>query len=313
MSECVVGVDGGGTKTAVVVMAPSGHLLGHSVVGSTNWNSVGTEAARTHLALGLEEALRLAQCAPSQVRGICVGAAGVDRPRDRERLLHWLAEILPGVPALVYNDAVIALAAGTQGNLYGVVLISGTGMIVYGFNRDGQEARAGGWGALLGDEGSGYALGAAALKAVTWAADGRGPETALAPAVLARLGLDTVEDLIDWAYQDMAWERFANLAPVAVTCAAEGDPVAEAILDAGAEGLAVAVDAVIRRLGLRDEAFPLILAGGTLRSPAYAERVRARLLQVAPGATVQPLEREPAEGAAWLALQRWMPPSPTRA
>ncbi len=222
---------------------------------------------------------------------------------DRERLLAWLAELLPNVPAQVYNDAVIALAAGTGGRLYGIVLISGTGMIVYGFNRAGAEARAGGWGALLGDEGSGYALGAAVLKAVTWAADGRGPETALTPATLSRLGLAQVEDLIDWAYRDVAWDRFAALAPVAVTCAEEGDPVAERILDAGADGLAIAVDAVVRRLAMRDEAFPLILAGGTLRAPAYAERVRTRLVRLAPRADIRPLERDPAEGAALLALR----------
>ena len=97
-------------------------------------------------------------------------------------------ELLPDVPALIHNDAVIALASGTGGQLYGVVLISGTGMIAMGFNRAGERRRAGGWGALLGDGGSGYAIGAAVLRAVTWAADGRGPATSLTSATLASAG-----------------------------------------------------------------------------------------------------------------------------
>jgi N-acetylglucosamine kinase-like BadF-type ATPase len=299
----VLGIDGGGTKTVAVVMDHKQTELGRGQSGSTNWNSVGIETAHRHLDVAIEEALSTAGYSRAGIAAVCIGASGVDRPLDRERMTGWLRAQFPSAALAIHNDAVIALASGTRGEIFGVVLISGTGMIVYGFDQKGNRQRAGGWGALLGDPGSGYAMGAAILKAVTWDVDGRGPQTALTAALLAHLGLAHPQELVDWAYRDIAWERFAALAPLAIHYAEQGDPVAQQITEDGAEGLAIAVKAVVTRLGLADQSFPLVMAGGNLRPGLFQEQVTSRILAFAPQATLIRPTLEPVVGAALLALK----------
>jgi N-acetylglucosamine kinase-like BadF-type ATPase len=311
----VVGLDGGGTKTVAVAVdaatllppTPSAAaqipLLGRAQGGSTNWNSVGVEAAHANWQDVIRQAVAAAGGGLADVAAICIGMSGVDRPHDRAQVQQWLDDLLPGVPAQIVNDAVIALAAGTAGELLGVVLISGTGMIALGYNRAGERVRAGGWGALLGDGGSGYALGAAILRAATWAADGRGPETALLPAVLEFLHLEQPDQLVRWAYDDIAWARFAQLAPLASVCAARGDAAAQAILDQGAADLAVAVEIVARRLGLAATAFPLVTAGNNLRPGRLLSSLRQRLQTSLPHAYIVQPPVDPVVGAALLALR----------
>lgn len=300
--DIVLGIDGGGTKTVAVVMDGEGRVLGRGQAGSTNWNSVGVENAQANLRTAAGMALKSAGLPASNLAAICIGASGVDRPEDRTRMQGWLRRLAPQAATAIHNDAVVALSAGTGGDVYGLVLISGTGMIVYGFDRVGRSRRAGGTGALLGDEGSGYAIGSAILSAVLWAADGRGPETALTQAVLDQLGLAQPSDLIPWTYTDTAWERFASLAPQAIRCAQEGDPVALAILERAAQGLAVAVQAVAVGLAMGD-AFPLVMAGGLLRPGFYAQMVQSHLVAVAPHIEIIHPQVEPAVGAGLLALR----------
>lgn len=300
--QIVMGIDGGGTKTVAVVVDGSGQGLGRGQAGSTNWNSVGVETARANLfavaGLALTEAGRTA----AELAAVCIGASGVDRPGDRTRMQGWLAQLAPGAVTAIHNDAVVALAAGTGGDLYGLVLIAGTGMIVYGFDRAGRSVRAGGTGALLGDRGSGYAIGAEALAAVLWAADGRGPETALTQAILEHLGLENPQALIPWTYTDLAWERFAGVTPVVFRCAQEGDPVARGLVDRAAEGLAVAVWAVAEKLAF-GAGVPLVMAGGLLRPGPYARLVAEKVNGLGlPCETIHP-QVEPAVGAALLALR----------
>ncbi|MBX2998013.1 MAG: hypothetical protein KF893_05835 [Caldilineaceae bacterium] len=299
----VIGIDGGATKTVAVVMNRDGSEIGRSQSGSTNWNSVGIDTAHAHLNEAISGALDQAGRQIDEVKAVCIGASGVDRPLDRERMTEWLRARFPAAALTIHNDAVIALASGTAGEVYGVVLISGTGMIVYGFDREGNRARAGGWGALLGDPGSGYALGAEVLKAVTWAVDGRGPATALTDALLTHLQLEGPQQLVDWTYRNIAWERFAALAPLAIHCAEAEDAVAQRILAEGAEGLAVAVKAVVQNLKLAEDGFPLVLAGGNLRPGLFQERVKERIFSYAPNAVLIRPDLEPVIGAALLALR----------
>lgn len=311
----IVGLDGGGTKTTVVVVevatplpTSAAHaaeipLLSRAQGGSTNWNSVGAATAHANWSQTIQEAVATAGGTLDDIAAICVGMSGVDRPNDRAQVQQWLDNLLPGVPAQIVNDAVIALASGTAGELFGVVIISGTGMIALGFNRRGERVRAGGWGALLGDGGSGYALGTAVLRAATWAADGRGPATALLAGVLDFLHLDHPDQLVRWAYDDIAWARFAQLAPLAARFAAQGDPTALAIVEQGAADLAIAVETVAQRLGLADAEFPLVTAGNNLRPGRLLDALKARLQPSLPHARfVQPVA-EPVVGAALLALR----------
>ena len=182
-----IGVDGGGTKTAGVLVDGEGLILARGQAGSSNFNAVGPDVARQNLAELIGSLLANANVAPTAVRGIGLGMSGVGRADDRTRVAGWIDTILPGVPCFVDNDAVIALAAATGGDLYGVVIVSGTGMIVVGIDRAGRRRRAGGWGPLIGEPGGGFAVGSAGLKAVAEAADGIRPPTALTTALLDHL------------------------------------------------------------------------------------------------------------------------------
>jgi N-acetylglucosamine kinase-like BadF-type ATPase len=302
--QLVLGLDGGGTKTVCVALTPAGMIIGEGRSGSSNRNSVGDGAARANLATAIRSALQVANGQPQDVAALCAGLAGVDRPPERALVTEWLRELLPGVCPIIENDALIALASGTHGDLFGIVVISGTGMIVYGVDRYGQRQRAGGWGALLDAQGSGYAMGMAALQAIAQATDGMGPPTLLQTTILRQLGVEQPQALIAWTYRELAWARFAELAPLVIQCAEAHDSVADQIVTQTVNVLANAVSAVMRKLHLEAVTFPLVLAGGNFQSTLLRGRLTQRIEQLAAQAQVIHPAVEPAVGAAWLALKQ---------
>lgn len=312
----ILGVDGGATSTICVCLPlfslsnPAAvpdplPVLGRAVAGCSNHNSVGEAAARDTVEQVIDEALAKACSTRDAVRAVCLAVSGVNHPKDQERILTWLRKIFTGhVKIYVYNDAVAALASGTMGKLHGCVLISGTGSISYGFTQDGQEARAGGGGPVLGDWGSGYGIAAKALTAVLRAQDGRGPETMLTDSILHALGLSSSNELIGWTYADPAWARIAALVPVVVSCAEAGDETANKILVEAVEELAVCVRSVVRRLHLsgedRSSPFPVVLVGGVLEANNkwdIAKEIIKRIRRDYPGAYPVRPKVEPAIGA----------------
>lgn len=302
-----LGIDGGGTKTRCVAVNEEGDVVATTTVGSTNINAVEQGTVRGRLAEAVVTALSQAGAEPTDVVAIGVGMSGVGRPADVQLVRSWLAEMLPHAYAYVDNDAVAALASGTGGDLYGVVVISGTGMIVFGVDTSGRRRRAGGWGAILGDPGGGFSIGAAILQSITAATDGCGPPTTLTARVLNHLGLREVQELIAWTYGQSGWAHVAGLAHLAEACAAESDEVAFRILAWAADNLAQRAEAVIRGLGLETQRFPLVLAGGNLtRGELLRRLLTTRLEEVAPHAEVVTPYLDAAVGAALLALkQAW--------
>ncbi len=302
-THLVLGIDGGGTKTAFVIMDDKQTILAQVRAGSCNRNSVGDEKAKENLALGITNVLRAAGSDSSAIAAACLGMAGVDRPVERTLVSGWLDTLLPTIPATIYNDALIALASGTKGELCGVAAISGTGMIVYGINQAGQVQRAGGWGPLFGDKGSAYAIGSAALAAVAHATDGLGPQTALDGALRDYLDLSTSQALIPWAYSDLSWARIADLAPVVTECAQQKDEVASRIIAEAAIDLAAAVEVVVRGLDLLNAPTPIVLSGGNLQPGLFSSLVHQHLNSLVPQAHLIRPSVEPCIGAALLALQ----------
>ena len=301
MATYYIGVDGGGTKTVGVLIDATGTLLAHVRAESTNLHAVGPELARQRL-LALSDSLLLqASVSASELAGIGLGMSGVGRPEERAQVAGWMQARFPTVACFVDNDAVTALAAATGGDLFGIVVISGTGMIVLGIDRQGRRRRAGGWGPLIGEPGGGFSLGAAALNAVAEAADEIGPPTLLTAALLGHLDLTNPADLVGWAYADVSWARYASLAPQVVQCAQAGDAVSSAILDHAADALAQRVLAVMRRLDLTATFFPCVFTGGNLAPGPLADRLQARLALLAPHAQVTRPQVDAAVGAAWLA------------
>jgi len=294
----VIGIDAGGTRTVAILADDDARVLGEARGSGANLHSEG-EA-------GVERVLRdlLASLAASNpgvsVAAIGAGIAGVARTEEVAVIRRVLDRILPGVPAVVVSDALVALEAGTRRGA-AIVLISGTGSIAYGRDQHGQAARAGGWGYLLGDEGSGYWLGRNALRCVVRAADGRGRQTSLTPRVLAHYGVSTPQELVQSiAGPGTRPSAIAQLAGLVGDAALEGDALARHLIDRGGEELASAAESVARRLSLTTA--PLWLAGGTLLGVhALRDAVVRELAKSVPELVPAPLAVDPALGAVYLA------------
>ncbi|RAL50210.1 hypothetical protein DM860_007884 [Cuscuta australis] len=316
--DVILGVDGGATSTVCVCLPllPLPDIpdplpvLGRAIAGCSNQNSVGEQASKETLLKVMEEALSNAGIKQSHVRAVCLGLSGINHPIDQEKMLNWLRNIFPSdVKLYVRNDAVAALASGTMGKLSGCVLIAGTGSICYGFTEDGREARAAGAGPVLGDWGSGYGIAAKGLSAVMRAHDGRGPETMLTSRILRWLSLSSPEELIRWTYADLSWARIAAIVPVVVSCAEDGDVIANEILNTAVNELAVSVRAVVQRLCLAgkddNDSFPLVMVGGVLEANQkwnIGNEVINSILKTYPRASIIRPKVEPAVGAALLAM-----------
>src|SRR5688572_20268691 len=192
----VLGLDAGGTKTVCLLADEAGTILGRARGGGANLQAAGELQVEKVLHDVMEEALAGADVAPT---AICLGIAGVDRPDDAAVVRAIMRRIGYKARTLVVNDALVAREAGAPGRP-GVVIISGTGSIAYGRDASGQAARSGGWGYVLCDEGSGYWIGRAALRAVLREADERGPRTALTPMLLEHFRVTEAQALIHEVY-----------------------------------------------------------------------------------------------------------------
>jgi N-acetylmuramic acid 6-phosphate etherase len=304
-----LGIDGGGTGTVALLVrgVPDAHppwvVLGRGESGPSNLQSVGSAGAQQALDEAVSRAFAAAGLKRVKVIAVCLGLAGAGRPEDQAVVRAWAERIGLAEAVEVTADAPLLLAAGTPAG-WGVALVAGTGSMAYARSPEGAAARAGGWGHLLGDEGSGYALALSGLRAVVRAADGRGPVTALTERLLGALGVSEPADLVGAIYRggrDRA--ALAALAPVVLQRADEGDVVALSVVREAADDLAATAVAAARQLGPGRESVPLALAGGVLvGSPSYRQRVldalAARGLQCDPVTLV----REPAEGAVRLAV-----------
>jgi N-acetylmuramic acid 6-phosphate etherase len=303
MTRYVIGVDGGGSKTAAVVVNQRGQVLGRGSSGSSNYHNVGLDKAREALLDVMHQAIGDAGLDLGQIAAVTWALAGVDHPHERRLFSEMAAEILPGIPVGVENDAVAALIGGV-GARYGVVLIAGTGMVVYGVNRQGEEARAGGWGYFL-DHGNAYHLAQEALRTIVCAHDGSDLFTRLTERVLHLLDLEEPADLVAWVYApERQVAEIAALAPLVLAEAEEGDLAAVDVVAQGADALAMAVDTVARRLALWETPFPLVLAGGLMTSNAFYRQVVMQAVHTrVPHAQPSLPRADPAVGAAWLALE----------
>ena len=296
----VLGIDAGGTKTVCLLANDRGEVLAQTRASGANLQVMGEFGVEKILHRVMDETLGDRDI---KLEAICLGIAGVDRPRDAQTIKDVMRRIGQKTRTVVVNDALVALVAGA-GEQAGVVVVAGTGSIAYGHDAEGRAARAGGWGYLLGDEGGGFWIGRAALSAVVRQFDQRGPVTLLTDLVLAHMQLSTPAEVIHAIY-DRGLQRHAitGLAGVVQRAMEAGDAVAGEILDRAATELAAAASSVVTRLGMRGDVFPTVLAGGMFKGiPSLVTAVTTRLAEVAPRSEVRRLEIEPANGAVTLAL-----------
>jgi N-acetylglucosamine kinase-like BadF-type ATPase len=296
----VLGIDAGGTKTVCLLADARGSIVGEARGPGANLHVAGELAVEKVLHQVMETALFDRRVT---LAAICLGIAGVDREDEAATVRAIMRRICRNARVLVVNDALIALAAGARDGP-GIVIIAGTGSIVYGCNADGVAARAGGWGHMVGDEGSGYWIGREAVAAVMRAADGRGPATGLTGEILSHFEVADVSRLPRIVYdREQPRMSVAALGPIIQRAASNGDVVATRILERAAEELVLAAQSVARQLEMRGDRFTFYLAGGAFTVvPSLVPELRRRLAEVAPRSRVQLITHEPAMGAVWLAL-----------
>jgi N-acetylglucosamine kinase-like BadF-type ATPase len=291
----LIGIDGGGTKTVACAADLSGRLLGRVEKGAANYHVVGLPAFAALVAGLVADLAAAAGRDPADLALVSLGLAGADRDRDRRLLEEALAGLKLGCPCLIESDARIALAAGLGDRGEGIVLIAGTGSIAYGRTRGG-EVRAGGWGHLVSDEGSGYDIGRRAIARGLKANEGRDIPSDLLARIVARLGVGDLAGLIAFIYSPAtAKADIAALAETVHAAADDGDKLAAAILDEAVGDLSGLVESVLARAFPSPGPVPVALYGGLLLgSPGLRSRLADRL---AGRAELLPPGPEPVMGA----------------
>jgi glucosamine kinase len=284
--QTVIGVDIGGSKTHGI-RAVDGEPVAEAVAGSANLAAVGVAEA------GRQLDAAFAQLGTAGVDAVCAGAAGADGVESVGTLTRLISDRVPGAQVSVVHDARLVLAA--EGLDAGVALIAGTGSVAWGRRADGAHARAGGWGHVLGDEGSGYRVAIDAVRHALDRMDAGAPVDPLTTALLSSCGLAAREQLIDFVYARKDRRYWAQRAPVVTGLAAQGDPAATAIVAAAADALAALAQRVLHRL---DRPGPVVLGGGfAVHQPLLQQAVRERLA----GTEVLVMTAAPAIGAVRLA------------
>lgn len=276
------GFDGGGSKTACYLTDGQGRLLGTGVGGSSNYLFCGREGAAQAVRAALAGAFAASGMEMQQLEGAFVGSAAIllgngdfHTPFFREcietRQLDCDSDILP------------VWFGGAKGE-DAVVAIAGTGAIAYGCTGDG-FFRVGGWGPLLGDEGSGYDLGRRALQTAARMADGRmAEEPAFVQAILAFYGIQTPHELISAVKGEDSRKKIAACARKVFDLAREGSAAASLLLEQTADELALLCRTAMKKAGRED--LPVVLSGGLAQAilPRLQKQLtRVTALQIKPG------------------------------
>lgn len=276
-----IGIDGGGTKTRAAICDETGHVLAVVEGGASNPLSRPWSEVEHTLGACISSVCEQGRVCPADVDGLYIGLGGADRPRVKAMIETAFADSWQERLS-IDNDAVAALYAGTWGSP-GIVLISGTGSIAYAVTKQGTRHRVGGWGYLVGDEGSGFDLGRKAAIAVLRAHDGRGQETLLTDLFLAHYGVERPDELISLLYESSNPRMdLAQTSALVERAAVLGDPIATELIRQAADAL---IELARTCLAKGNEPLPVVLAGGLLTAETS---LRRQFLEKAPFATVIP-------------------------
>ncbi|MFD9252623.1 N-acetylglucosamine kinase [Streptomyces bottropensis] len=300
----VLAVDAGNSKTDVAVVAPDGEVLSAARGGGFRPPAVGVGVAVDGLAEVVGRAF--AEAGVGSVDHVSACLANADFPVEEERLAAALGTRAWGATVEVRNDTFAILRAGVA-EPRGVAVVCGAGVNCVGMRPDGRTARFPALGRLSGDWGGGWGLAEEAMWHAARAEDGRGGPTALAAALPAHFGLDTVYALIEALHlEHIPAARRHELTPVLFATAAAGDPVARSLVDRMAEEVVAMATVALTRLDLLGEETPVLLGGGVLaaRHPLLDGRVREALAAAAPKAVPRVVTAAPVLGAALLGLDR---------
>jgi N-acetylglucosamine kinase-like BadF-type ATPase len=301
MGRFFLGVDGGQSSTLAIIGDEAGRVLGMGRAGPCN--HVASTEGKAKFVDAIQGSLNAAGSQagldPLSVRfhSACLGFSG--GPADKEALLRAM---IPSERMIVTNDALIALSGATAGQP-GLIAIAGTGSIAFGRNSSGKTARAGGWGYMFGDEGSGFYITRQALRAALRSEEGWGPATSLRSVLLQATDAPDINHLLHRLYTpEFPRPSIAALAKLVDEAAENGDATAGNILNEAAQQLAILVAAVRGQLFEARDAARVSYAGGVFRSRILLERFRI-LIEMEDGNQFVPPSYGPAAGALLEAYQ----------
>jgi N-acetylglucosamine kinase-like BadF-type ATPase len=301
-SPLFAAVDGGQTRSLGLLADSSGRILATADAGPSNHLNEpgGPERLRSALHNSLFGALATAQRPPEDISQICLGMTGSPAPA-----LDLVRQWFPGAEVTLVNDAVTALAGAGLGHP-GVVVIAGTGAIAYGEISPAHTAWSDGWGYLIGDEGSAYSLGVAALRAAVRALDGRGPQTVLVQKILEHWRLADWKAVHQSLYSGaLSRPEIASLAKVIHSAALEEDTVSILLLEAAGDWLGKSAVAVLQQLDALESRLPVFTAGGVFRAGKRVTDAMQRVLERSgSNASVEPAKFAPIIGGLVLALRK---------
>lgn len=316
--NCILGIDGGGSKTICIIMDDGGKILGRGEAGASNYQSIGIEAAKKQIESAIYQAIITALNSQNSINiiAICLGLAGVGRPEDIEVIKSIVNQLQnsQNIPAITWDlkpshivichDALIGLIGGV-GDAVGIVVAAGTGSIIFGRNHQGKSKRVSGWGYILGDEGGGYKIAVAGMQAALKAYDGRSETTILLENFQQYLQLENIEKLIEVIYrQGWGVKEIAGLAPIVDQAASEGDPIANRIIDEAMTELVIATSTVIDHIFDDQQVVEVVTTGSIwLGKSKLRERFINALIHQYPLVNVIYPRYEPAYGAGLLALK----------
>lgn len=296
----LLGIDGGGSKTAAA-LSDGQAVLGTHTAGGCNLNVVSTDKARLALAEAVHGVLSSAAVPAASVTGVCAGVAGAASPENAAKIADFLAELLPLASIQVVPDVTIALEAAFSGGP-GMVCICGTGSIALGRNERGERARAGGWGRLISDEGSGHWIGQCAVSQCLRALD-MGRSSAMVTAIMEHWQVVTRDNLLQRCHREPL-PGFAELFPLVLAAAERTDPIASEILTAAGFEMARLAQIILRRLWAGRNSMEIAITGGVfLSSPQVRQVFNNVIRSERPEVSVHLCTHQPFEGALYLAQQ----------
>ncbi len=302
--EILLAIDGGGSRTRCLAITRAGHTLGTGESGPSNHLLVDLAIVRASLEEAINAALAQARLKRDDVACISAGLAGVDYDGSGAAEMEELFCEMGFARAVINGDMAIAYA-GALGGVPGVLALAGTGSVILGIDANGRRVKIGGWGPVYGDEGSAYRIAQHALTSAARAYDGRGPQTALLPAVTQALGLNDFRETVTRIYsKNMEPREIATLSRVVYETAEAGDEVARNIFTEAGENLAEGVAAALRQLGLTGERPVVSYQGSVLTTCALVqERFSETLRRQFPDVSIQPPRATPMLGAYLLGCE----------